>query len=413
MKNRSSRNGKVFILFLVIVIALIGIGAAYYVSSNGFKKEPTPEEKAQLEEQHAEEVKDALYGFNSYLEQPEIDYEVYEVPPAVKSIYLTAYSAATSKKVNEVIELCNTTELNSVVIDIKTDDGAITLKTGNKNVSDTGLEDRYQIPNLENTVKKLKENDIYPIARIVCFKDPLLANARPEYAIKNKDGSLWKYKGINWLNPYVKDTWKYIIDVAEAAAKAGFEEIQFDYIRFEATVRLKNADLGPMAETKSRQQIILEFLDYANERLDPLGVKLSADVFGIIITGKSDAERIGQDYIGMAERLDVICPMIYPSHYGDGYFGVKHPDLEPYLIIKGALDASNKLYAEHTDKKLAKVRPWLQSFSAPWLGAGKYMPYGANEIREQVKATYDTGWEEWILWNSSNRYPNDAFLKNK
>lgn len=410
MKN-SNRKNRVGIILFVIVLLIAAISLGWYYKSGGFEPKMTPEEEAKIEEQHQEEVKKAVYGFNSYVEQPAINYEVYEVPPAVRSLYLTSYSAASSKKVNEIIDLANRTEVNSVVIDIKNDSGYVTIDSDKESISSIGSDEVYVLKNIENTVKKLKENDIYPIARIVCFKDPFLAKAKPEYAIRNKDGSLWTYKGIHWLNPYVKGTWKYIIDVAEEAAKVGFEEIQFDYIRFEATVQLNKADLGPESKEKTRQQIILEFLDYANERLKPLGVKLSADVFGIVITSKIDAERIGQDYVGMAERLDVICPMIYPSHYGPGHFGVKSPDLYPYKVIKGAMDSSNELYAKYPDKKLAKVRPWLQSFTASWLGAGNYMPYGPNELREQMKGTYDAGWDEWILWSPSNRYPEDAFLK--
>ncbi len=231
---------------------------------------------------------------------------------------------------------------------------------------------------------KLYEHDIFPIARIVTFKDPYLAANKTEYAIKNKDGSLWTYNRVPWLNPYNKDTWKYVIDVAKEAARVGFKEIQFDYIRFEATKELNYVDFGGL-DTVTREEIILEFLDYANAELKPLGVEITADVFGIVINSEVDAKVIGQDYVEMAKRLDAICPMVYPSHYGYGFFGIpkgQHSDLYPYKTIYGSMEDSNEELAVIPEgEHVATVRPWLQAFTASYLGTGNYMTYGREAIR--------------------------------
>lgn len=263
---------------------------------------------------------------------------------------------------------------------------------------------------------KLYEHDIYPIARIVTFKDPYLAKNKQEYAIKNKDGSLWYYKKVPWLNPYNTDTWDYVLDVAKDAAKRGFKEIQFDYIRFEATKTLNNASFGGLEAGRDRKAIILEFVEYAMEELKPYGVEVSADVFGTVITSDFDAKIIGQDYVGMSRELDVICPMIYPSHYGYGFYGTpagQHSDLYPYRIIKGSMEDSNEeLSVIPEGENKATVRPWLQAFTASYLGAGNYKVYGKEAIREQIQATYDAGLEEWILWHAGVRY-NDGYLLPK
>lgn len=354
------------------------------------------------------QLNDKIYQLTSYMEQPEIDYSLYEMEEDVKGLYLTAYTAGTST-MDTIVDTANKTDVNAVVIDIKNDSGYITMESNIPLVKEIGSDQSFTINNIEQIVKELKEQGIYTIARIVCFKDPTLAKAKPEFAIKNKDGSLWTYKGIPWLNPYNKGTWEYILDVCVEAAEIGFDEIQFDYIRFEATSKLNNADLGPESATTSRTDIILQFLDYANERLDPYGVELAADVFGVIITSEYDAKNLGQDYIEMAKRLDVICPMIYPSHYGPGSFGYKYPDIEPYGIIYGAMDASNKLYAEHEGEELAEVRPWLQAFTATWLGSGAYIGYGPTQMQQQIKAVEDSGWNEWLFWSPVCKYPQDAF----
>lgn len=325
----------------------------------------------------------------------------------VKGIYVTGPIAGTTKQMNKLIDLVDTTELNTMVIDIKNDSGEITYKMDQELVKEIGAGVGY-ISDIEGLVKKLKEKNIYLIARIVAFKDPILAERKPEYAIKNKDGSLFRdNSGLCWVNPYKREVWDYLLDVAKHAVNLGFDEIQFDYIRFSTDKGIKNVDFGAEAKTKSKTEIITEFTKYSYEVLKPLGVFVSADVFGAIIQSEIDANNVGQSYVDMSQHLDYISPMIYPSHYSDGSYGIKHPDLEPYQLILASLNDSKEVLSVMNGEKAA-VRPWLQDFTASWLK--NYKKYDAKAIRDQINAVYDAGYEEWILWNGSNRYTESGLL---
>lgn len=325
----------------------------------------------------------------------------------VKGIYVTGPIAGTTKQMNKLIDLVDTTELNTMVIDIKNDSGEITYKMDQELVKEIGAGVGY-ISDIGGLVKKLKEKNIYLIARIVAFKDPILAERKPEYAIKNKDGSLFRdNSGLCWVNPYKREVWDYLLDVAKHAVNLGFDEIQFDYIRFSTDKGIKNVDFGAEAKTKSKTEIITEFTKYSYEVLKPLGVFVSADVFGAIIQSEIDANNVGQSYVDMSQHLDYISPMIYPSHYSDGSYGIKHPDLEPYQLILASLNDSKEVLSVMNGEKAA-VRPWLQDFTASWLK--NYKKYDAKAIRDQINAVYDAGYEEWILWNGSNRYTESGLL---
>lgn len=325
----------------------------------------------------------------------------------VKGIYVTGPIAGTTKQMNKLIDLVDTTELNTMVIDIKNDSGEITYKMDQELVKEIGAGVGY-ISDIEGLVKKLKEKNIYLIARIVAFKDPILAEKKPEFGIKNKDGSLYRdNSGLCWVNPYKREVWDYLLDVAKHAVNLGFDEIQFDYIRFSTDKGIKNVDFGEEAKTKSKTEIITEFTKYCYENLKPLGVFVSADVFGAIIQSEIDANNVGQSYVDMSQYLDYISPMIYPSHYSDGSYGIKYPDLEPYQLILASLKDSQKVLSVMNGQK-ATVRPWLQDFTASWLK--NYKKYDAKAIRDQINAVYDAGYEEWILWNGSNRYTVSGLL---
>ncbi|GMQ57879.1 hypothetical protein AN1V17_22740 [Vallitalea sediminicola] len=354
-------------------------------------------------------------GFDDYLETPGVSYNLYSKAPIVKGLYVNASAVSSKERFNTLIDIANTTEVNAFVIDVKNDSGRITFDMDNPQSDEINAEVKY-MRDINVVMDRLYENDIYPIARIVAFKDPWSSKKITDLAIKNKDGSLWMYDEVSWLNPYNKDTWDYVLNIAKKAAEVGFKEIQFDYIRFEATRSLNNADFGEDAENKTRMEVISEFVAYAMKELEPYNVKVSADVFGTIITSKVDAKAIGQDYLAMAEKLDVICPMVYPSHYGKGFFGIprdKHSDLYPYETILGSMKASNEKYKELNGKKGAIVRPWLQAFTASYLRKPNYKSYGPEEIRAQIQGAYDAGLEEWILWHAGSKYNKDGLLKEQ
>lgn len=339
----------------------------------------------------------------------------------VRGIYVSGARAGIDEYMQELIALAENTEVNAMVIDIKNDFGEITYKTELPLAVDIGAGTRY-IKDIKKLVEQLKEKDIYLIARIVSFKDPLLAKERKDLSLHDKNGVIFKDKsGDSWVNPYKQEVWDYLIAIGKEAAETGFDEIQFDYIRFSTDVGMKNVNYGAEAKDKSRIDIITEFTKYACDNLKPLGVKVSADVYGTIIRSSVDAEIVGQDYAAMAKYLDFICPMIYPSHYAEGSYGIDYPDRRPYDTILAALKESKLVLeaennnetteGEEADIKTttAKVRPWLQDFTASWVK--HHTEYGQEEIRAQIKAVYDAGYTEWILWNGSNNYTEAALVK--
>jgi hypothetical protein len=327
----------------------------------------------------------------------------------VKGVYVSA-AAAGSASMDELIELVDTTELNAMVIDVKDDYGRLSFAMDSAMANEIGAA-RIYINDIDAFLSKLKAKNIYAIARIVTFKDPYLAEKRQDLAIKNPDGSIYRDgNGEGWVNPYNHEVWDYVVDIASQAASAGFDEIQFDYIRFSTGNGMKDADFGEEAENKSKEDIIIEFTKYAYEKIKPLGVFVSADVYGTIISSSIDAGLVGQNYVEMAKYLDYICPMIYPSHFGDGNYGIQYPDLEPYNIIRKVLTASkSKLDAIPEGEHRAVVRPWLQDFTATWIK--HHMEYGENEIKEQIRGVYEVGYEEWLLWNGGANYTVEGLIK--
>lgn len=326
--------------------------------------------------------------------------------PKIKGIYITGPIAG-SEYMEELISLIDETELNTVVVDVKNDSGEITWYMENPMVKELEASIRF-IPDIEAFLKKMKEHDIYTIARIVCFKDPVLAAARPELAMTTANGAIiTDSNGLAWVNPYRQEVWDYLISISVSAAEAGFDEIQYDYVRFATGSAAESIDFAKNGDTRSKQDVIAGFLTAACEKLHRLGVSVSADVFGTIMGSEIDTELVGQDYTRLGEIVDYLCPMVYPSHYGEQVFGLDIPDAHPYEAVLGAMEISKKELEEIPETSRAQVRAWLQAFTASWIKG--HIPYGGKEIREQIQAVYDAGYEEWILWNASNSYPFKIF----
>lgn len=327
--------------------------------------------------------------------------------PKVKGIYVTGPLAG-NERFEELLTLVDETELNAMVIDVKNDGGEITYKMNLDSAQSMGACINY-IRDMEGFMARLKEHGIYTIARIVCFKDPYLAQKRPELALKTTDGrTVVDGHDVAWVNPYKEDVWKYLVDVAKKAGEVGFDEIQFDYVRFPIGDVADAADYGVDMATYTKQQAITGFLNYAVEELRPLGLWVTADVFGTIIGSETDVKRVGQDYVEIGATIDAICPMVYPSHYGNGVFGLAVPDAHPYETVLSAMQDSAEELSAVPEENRAVVRPWLQAFTANWVKG--YINYGGEQIRQQIQAVYDAGYEEWILWNASNRYSADGLL---
>lgn len=323
-----------------------------------------------------------------------------------KGLYLTGWTVGDDNKLDKYINIANTTQVNSYVVDIKDDDGNVGYVTDILKVKEV---DAYlKKYDVDKVIKAFHDNDIYVIGRLVCFKDPILSVKRPDLAIKHINGDLWKDRnGCTWLNPYEKENWEYLIDIAEEAIFKGFDEIQFDYIRFANDGDKKLMDFS--SYDKQKYEVINDFLSYARERL-PNG-KLSADVFGIILESPEDTEQIGQYLEKIGMNIDYISPMIYPSHYAVGQIingkSFYKPDLEPYEVVHQAMlkgiDRISKV-----DGYKANIRPYIQDFTAYWLGNGYYQSYGDKQLREQIKAVEDTGIEQWLVWNPFNNYSLNA-----
>lgn len=313
-------------------------------------------------------------------------------PPIVKGVYITGWMAGQSKYLEKMIKFSEQTEINSMVIDVKDDTGRISYLSRVPLAQSVSA--GYPKFDPEKTTKLLRDHNIYPIARIVVFKDPHLAQKRPDLAVKSANGGIWKdYKGLAWVDPYNRKVWEYNIAVAKEAAGYGFLEIQFDYVRFTSDGNIKDCRYSS-ADNRSKSDTIAEFLKYAYQELKPLGVKISADVFGATCSASKDIG-IGQVFEKIAENLDIICPMVYPSHYTPGEFNIPDPDRNPYqTVYRSLMDAKRKAAAL---KKPVIIRPWLQDFSLR-------NHYGREQLIAQIRAVQDAGFQEWIFWNPSNRY---------
>ena len=335
----------------------------------------------------------------------------------VKGIYIASKPLANAEFMSRFWNNMDSTELNAVVIDIKDDYGKVTY-----NMQGVGMLDELGtvepiIDDMPGLMQKFKEHGIYTIARIVSMRDPHIGKVKPEWCLTNQDGTVYTdNSGYTWINPYKTEYWDYLLSIADQCIADGFDEIQFDYIRF-CTDKGAGDCVFDENETKGRDKIsiISEAVQYLSDHVKAQGAFVSCDVFGTIIGSQIDSRSVGQDYPQMASLVDYMCPMIYPSHYSAGNFGLDMPDLHPYESILGALKRSksviNKAFAEGGDYgNAAIVRPWLQAFTASWLGSGNYISYGAEAVRQEIQAVYDAGYDEWILWSASASYDYSGFL---
>lgn len=319
---------------------------------------------------------------------------------SIKGIYLTGWVAGSSKKINRLLTLIDNTELNAVVIDVKNIEGEISYE------SQIGLADKInaslnKIKDIRALLKKCKAHNIYTIARIPVFKDRKLA-INPRYSLKFYDLQTKNLKissNQEWVNPYSREVWKYNVDLAIEAALKGFDEIQFDYIRFPSFFNLSQYKLAT-APSDSKIAVINDFVRYASRRLNKYNIPISLDVFGL--TTSIDNLGIGQDFKSLAKKVDYISPMVYPSHYGTGVYGLELPETAPYsTVYRSMQDAKKRLNGE-----VVKLRPWLQDFSLRHR-------YGVKEIKEQIRAAKEIGLDSWLLWNPSSNYTWQAFLQNR
>lgn len=328
-------------------------------------------------------------------------------PDAVKGIYISGPMAG-SAALDSLLALVDETELNAVVIDVKNDEGCLTYQPESGTAAELGAYTPY-ISDPAELVKKLKGHGVYTIARVVAFKDPFLAKAKPELTLHGLDGRvITESSSASWVSPFEPEVWAYLEEIALDAVELGFDEVQFDYVRFPAGGS-GQIDYGPAGEGKEKKDAIAGFLTEVTSLLHEKGARSSADVFGTIITNPADAEYVGQDFVQLAQIVDKICPMVYPSHYAADSFGLAVPDSQPYETIHAALGYASSSLFGFEDANC--VRPWLQDFTATWVTG--HITYGPEELRAQIRAVYDAGYTDWLLWNAGNLYTEDGLEKSR
>ena len=316
-----------------------------------------------------------------------------------KGVYLTAYSAGSSNRVDSIIDLINRTELNAVVIDTKDYSGKILYDSGLSLVNELSL-DENRIGDVRALIKKFHDNDIYVIARQTVFQDPILAEKKPEWAIGRKGGGLWRdHKGLAWVDPTKIEVWDYNIAIAKESIGLGFDEINFDYVRFPS-----DGNLSSLVYTngdRERYEVMADFYHYLNTELSDEPAWISVDLFGFVME-RHDGMSIGQRLEDSVHEVDYISPMMYPSHYPPGHLGLQNPAAYPGVVI----DNGMKKGVPYFENTRAEVRPWIQAFN---LGA----VYDASKIRAQIDNIEKYPNAGWLLWNASNRYGSAGLRSSK
>jgi hypothetical protein len=323
-------------------------------------------------------------------------------PAVVRGLYVNRW-AVLGQRMWELIDVARTTEVNALVIDVKDDRGYVLYRSDVPLAHEIGADTTMPVARsrIRAILDTMRANGIFPIARIVVAKDPMLADAKREWAVRRKkDGAPWLDKNGNpWLDPHQRGVWTYAADLAEEAVRLGFSEVQFDYVRFPDEQRLIREATFPLAKGRSRAQVIHTQLGYLRSRLTPLEVPMAIDVFGLTTSDSTDMG-IGQRWEQFADQADVVLPMTYPSHYSRDTYGIPNPNANPYATIDNAMRdaiARNRGIAH-----AGEIVPWYQDFT---LGAPRY---GVTQIRAQMQAGYDNGIRSWILWNPGSKYTLQA-----
>jgi hypothetical protein len=323
-------------------------------------------------------------------------------PRTVRAAYLTYYGVGDRRIRERVLDLVGHTELNAVVIDVKGDRGLIPYRTEVPAALAAGAQGPVIIKDFDAQLAALKARGIYTIARIVVFKDNVLANHRKDLAIIDaRTGRPWlDREKLAWLDPFREEVWNYAIAIAKEAAAKGFDEIQFDYLRFPTDGRLSAARYSRPNNSTTRLPTIAAFLAKARRELGPTGVFLAADVFGYTAFNANDTD-IGQRIEELAPYLDYICPMVYPSGYHLGIPGYRNPVAHPYEVVHESV----RLTRQRSQHATVQVRPWIQDFRDY---AFDRRAFGVREIRAQMRGADEAGAVGWMLWNPRNDYTAEA-----
>jgi hypothetical protein len=322
----------------------------------------------------------------------------------IKAIYINAWAFG-SPKLAHLVRLADSTEINGFVVDVKDDTGCLLYPSEVKVAQEIGATKCVRTRDVQSRLDTLRAHDIYAIARIVVAKDPLLAERKPRWSVQNRDGSgLWRDRiGTAWVDAYNDSVWIYAAQLAEEAVKLGFNEVQFDYVRFpdEPKEAMAEAVFAARKHGETQREGVKAGIAILTHRLQPLGVPVTFDIFGLTssATGDLGIGQVWEDFVSVA---DVVLPMVYPSHYYRGSYGLAWPNGEPYRVVRDAL--SEALERSRPLAKAATIRPFLQAFTL-----GRRKPrYTPHEIREQIRAAEELGIDTWVLWNPRSVYQRDS-----
>ena len=319
-------------------------------------------------------------------------------PFSPRAVYLSLYGIGDKHLRESALSLIKDTEINALVIDLKGDVGKVAFRSATPLAAEIGAQKLITIKDINSLAGDLHAKGIYTIARIVVFKDDPLASAKPDLAIRTADGTIWKDReGLAWCNPFSKTVWDYNIDLAVEAARAGFDEIQFDYVRFPDTPGL----VYPVPNTEeNRVGAISGFLAEARKRLIPYNVFLAADIFGYA-SWNADDTHIGQKLKNLAEVVDYMSLMLYPSGFQFGIPGYLNPVQHPREIVSLSLEKAK----HRTGLPAVRFRPWLQAFRDYAFDKRSFQD---GEIRAQIDAADTFGSDGWMLWNPHNIYNREV-----
>ncbi len=323
---------------------------------------------------------------------------------AVRGIYVNAWAFG-SRRFHELLRLAEGTEVNAFVIDVKDDTGYLTYRSEVPTAVAIGANGQLRARDTRERLALLRARGIRPVARIVVAKDPLLARRKPEWAVRHDAGGLWTDRlEFAWVDAFNDSVWVYAAELAAEAVRMGFAEIQYDYLRFpdEPRSRLARAVFPARRAGETTRQGIARNVALLSARTRALGVPVTLDIFGLTTTATDDLG-IGQVWEDLVTQADVVLPMVYPSHYQRGVYGVAAPNASPYLMVRRALEDGLRRSRALAPRKTAEIRPYLQAFT---LGPPRYQPF---HVREQIRAAEEVGLRGWVLWNPRSAYHRDYF----
>lgn len=377
-------KGKTKFILIVVILILVGLYFAPRVFPSSYVSNTV------------ENITESITDETKKEEELPVNIATHiETPEAVKALYLTSWAAGTKSLREGVLNIVDTTEVNSVIIDIKDYSGKIAFEVNDPVLQEMGVVEK-RISDIDALIADLHSRNIYVIGRISVFQDAELVKIWPDEAVKTATNKsvIWKdRKGISWMDTGSMKVWEYIARIGDEAYSRGFDELNFDYIRFPSDGNMKDI-YYPISEGKVKQEVLGEFFSYMDQHFEGR-VPISGDLFGMTTTNTDDLG-IGQNLEIALKYLDYVCPMVYPSHYPDGWNGYAKPAQVPYEVIHASMKAG-------VDRAIAmgvspeKLRPWIQDFN---LGA----TYTKDMVKEQIQATYDVGLDSWLVWDPANTY---------